>query len=111
MSNEILKSKDNKQLNEDKNYETIKTFTKTWTNRLLWFSCVWITLSYVLAFMDKTQVATDLSIQIVTIVIGTYIPYVTRGFLDTFSMKRQEYKNKLLEMNNQESRDNDGMAN
>lgn len=104
---EIGKNRDVKESTEDKNYETIKTLTKRWTNRLLWFSCIWVTLSYVLAFMDKTQVATDLSIQVVTIIIGTYIPYIVRGFLDTFSMKKQEYKNKLLEINNQNQESGD----
>lgn len=80
------------------NYETVKTLTKKWTNRLLWFSCIWISLSYALAFMDKTQVATDLSIQVVTIIVGTFVPYLIRGFFDTYSMKKQEYKNKLLEL-------------
>lgn len=95
---EIKKNKTNKESN---NYETIKTFTKEWTNRILWFSCIWVSLSYVLAFLDKTQVATDLSIQVVTVILGVYVPYTIRGFLDTFSMKRQEYKNKLLEINGQ----------
>lgn len=87
-------------VNGDKkqDYETVKTMTKKWVNRLLWFSCLWITLSYILAFMNKEQVATDLSIQVVTIIIGTFIPYVIRGFFDTYCMKKQEYKNKLLEL-------------
>lgn len=93
-----------KKPNED--YESVKTLTKKWTNRLLWFSCLWISLSYVLAFMDKTQVATDLSIQVVTIIVGTFVPYLIRGFFDTYAMKKQEYKNKLLELSkNQESGD------
>ena len=37
-----------------------QTFTKIWTNRILWFGCIWISLTYVLAFFDKVNIAETL---------------------------------------------------
>lgn len=108
---EFLESKSSTKQNTKRVSKVqIDTMTKMWTNRLLWFSCAWISLSYVLAFMDKTQVATDLSIQVVTVIVGTFMSYVVRGFFDTYFEKRQSAKQQsdttVLENSNISTDDN-----
>lgn len=37
-------------------------------------------LSYVLAFLDKTEIAQDLSISVCTTIIGVYAPYLLKAY-------------------------------
>lgn len=67
------------------------TFTKKWVTRLLWFGCIWITLSYVLAFMDKVQIAESLSSTVASVVIATILGYLCKAFFETREEKKLEY--------------------
>lgn len=68
------------------------TFSKKWINIILSFSVVWISLSYILAFLNKADIAQELSKQIVVVVIATLISYFVKSFFET----REEENNKLI---------------
>lgn len=73
----------------------IRTFTKVWMNRLLWMFCGWITLSYVLAFMGKEQIAETLSGNIVQFGIATVLGYLLKSFFETRSEENLKFKKAL----------------
>lgn len=68
------------------------TFTKRWVSRLLWFGCIWITLSYVLALVGAVQIAESLSSTVATVIISTILGYLCKAFFET----REEEKIKYL---------------
>ena len=73
--------------------ESIKnTFTKKWVSRLLWFGCLWITLSYVLAFLGKDQIAESLSQTVATVIIATILGYLCKAFFETREEERLKYQ-------------------
>jgi hypothetical protein len=72
----------------------VQTFTKKWTSIILSCSIFWITCSYGLALIGRTQIAQSLSNNIVKIVVGTFITYAIRGFADTYAEKNHELKTK-----------------
>ena len=73
------------------------TFTKLWMNRLLWFCCLWITCSYLLAARGYTEIAQALSQTACATIIGTMIPYFLKSFFET----REEKKNEQDQMKKQ----------
>lgn len=85
----IYNEKDKESKKRYKNI--INSFTKVWVSRLLWFGCLWITLSYVLAFMDKAQIAETLSGDVVKVIIATILGYLLKSFFG----KREEEKMKF----------------
>ncbi|WP_342759399.1 hypothetical protein [Kineothrix sedimenti] len=68
----------------------VDTFTKKWINRLLWFGCIWITMSYHLAYMGKYSIAETLSQTVCTTVIATVLGYLIKAFFETFFEKKNE---------------------
>lgn len=81
-----------KQLNDS----YIKTFTKVWVNRLLWFGCIWITWSYILATLGKTDIAETLSQTVAQVIIATTLGYLCKSFFETYSEKKNKLKEKEL---------------
>lgn len=75
------------------------TFTKKWVSIILIFSCIWITLSYVLAFMGKEYIAESLSSTVAQVIIATMIPYLCKSYFETFAEERNKLKEKELELN------------
>ena len=69
-----------------------RTYTKTWVSRLLWFSCIWISLSYVLAFLGKEQIAESLSETVATVIIATMLGYLCKSFFETREEENLKYK-------------------
>lgn len=74
------------------------TFTKKWVSRLLWFGCVWITASYVLAFMGFVQIAESLSSTVATVLVATILGYLCKAFFETkeeenLKFKREQHNN------------------
>ena len=59
------------------------TFSKRWMSLILTFSIIWISLSYILAFLDKSEIAQDLSQQIVIVVISSLIAYFAKSYFET----------------------------
>lgn len=72
----------------------MKTFTKKWVSIILWASLFFMFLSYILAFLDKTQIAESLSEQVCVVIVGTIIPYLCKSFFETYCEKKNEINNK-----------------
>lgn len=70
----------------------IMTFSKKWVSRLMCASIVWISLSYVLAFMGMTDIAESLSSTVVTGVIFVMLPYFAKSLFETKWEKDLEFK-------------------
>lgn len=83
------------------NDKYIKTFTKVWVNRLLWFGVIWITWSYVLATLGKTDIAEALSQTVAEVIIATTLGYLCKAFFETYSQKKNELKEKEFSMKNE----------
>lgn len=82
------------------------TFTKKWVSRLLWLGCIWITLSYVLAFMGAVQIAESLSSTVASVIIATILGYLCKAFFETREEERMKYKKEQLQIE-KESLNND----
>nr|DAV31268.1 MAG TPA: hypothetical protein [Caudoviricetes sp.] len=70
----------------------IVTFSKKWVSRLMCASIIWISLSYVLAFMGMTDIAESLSSTVVTGVIFVMLPYFAKSLFETKWEKDLEFK-------------------
>lgn len=70
----------------------IMTFSKKWVSRLMCASIVWISLSYVLAFIGMTDIAESLSSTVVTGVIFVMLPYFAKSLFETKWEKDLEFK-------------------
>lgn len=89
---------DNKLKNEKQKYKFKSILSalrfETYTKRLVGFVVILcmidLQLSYVLAFMDKVQIAESLSTQICITILGTVIIYAIRAYFDTKAEKRDE---------------------
>ena len=68
------------------------TFSKLWMNRLLWFCCLWITFSYILAYLGYVEIAQGLSQTACTVIIGTMAPYFVKSYLETNAEKNLEFE-------------------
>lgn len=66
------------------------TFTKAMVGLIIIMACIDLQFSYVLAFLDKIQIAEELSKQVCTTILGVALVYMIRAYFDS----RAEYKNK-----------------
>lgn len=78
------------------------TFTKRWVSRLLWFGCIWITLSYVLALVGAVQIAESLSSTVATVIISTILGYLCKAFFETREEERLKYEKEKNKYNTEE---------
>jgi len=90
-----------------KNDKNILTFTKKWVNRLMWFGCIWITWSYLLATFNKVSIAEALSETVATVIIATMLGYMCKAFFETYSEKKNELKEKEMSVNENQITEND----
>ena len=67
-----------------------ETYTKRLVAVVVFISLLDLQLSYVLAFLDKVQIAESLSNQICVTLLGTILVYVIRAHFDTKAEKRDE---------------------
>ena len=67
-----------------------ETYTKRLVGVVVIVSLIDLQLSYVLAFLDKTQIAETLSNQICVTLLGTILVYVIRAHFDTKAEKKDE---------------------
>lgn len=67
-----------------------ETYTKRLVGIVVFVSLIDLQLSYVLAFLDKVQIAESLSNQICVTLLGTILVYVIRAHFDTKAEKRDE---------------------
>ena len=75
-----------------KKKNTKQTFTKVWVNRLLWFACLWITFSYVLAAFGMVTIAESLSQTACSTIIGVSLGYLCKSYFETKSEKKLEFE-------------------
>jgi len=64
------------------------TFTKAMVGLIIIMACVDLQLSYILAFLDKIQIAEELSKQVCTTILGVAFVYMVRAYFDS----RAEYQ-------------------
>lgn len=69
-----------------------QTFTKIWVNRLLWFACLWITFSYILAALGMVTIAESLSQTACTTIIGVAVSYMIKSLFETKAEKNLEFE-------------------
>ena len=67
------------------------TFSKVWVSRLLWLGCIWITLSYVLAFCNKVQIAETLSGTVASVIIAVILGYLCKSYFETKEEEKVKY--------------------
>ena len=67
-----------------------ETYTKRLVAVVVIVSLIDLQLSYILAFLDKVQIAESLSNQICVTILGTVMIYAIRAYFDTKAEKRDE---------------------
>lgn len=67
-----------------------ETYTKRLVGIVVFIALIDLQLSYILAFMDKVQIAETLSTQICVTLLGTILVYVIRAYFDTKAEKKDE---------------------
>lgn len=67
-----------------------ETYTKRLVGVVVAISLIDLQLSYILAFLDKVQIAESLSNQICVTLLGTILVYIVRAYFDTKAEKRDE---------------------
>lgn len=75
-----------------------KTFTKEWVSRLMYIAVLDIQLSYILAFCGREQIAETLSITVVTEIIGVFLVYALKAFLETRESEKIRLEERKLNM-------------
>ena len=68
----------------------LETYTKRLVAAIVTVGIIDLQLSYILAFMGKTQIAESLSVQICITILGTALTYMIRAYFDTKAEKRDE---------------------
>ena len=67
-----------------------ETYTKRLVGIIVFVGLVDLQLTYVLAFMDKIQIAESLSNQVCVTIVGTALVYMIKAYLETKAEKRDE---------------------
>lgn len=79
-----------------------ETFTKLWVTILLIVAVIDLQLSYVLALLNRSEIAETLSVAIVTEIIGVIAVYMIKSFLETSSENRHSLELKKLNLPDEE---------
>lgn len=75
------------------------TFTKRKFDIILYHGIFWVDLSYILAFMDKQQIAETLSVQAVISIIGVFAAYcIKSAYEKKIGKEKEEYENVFTEI-------------
>jgi len=69
----------------------LATYTKRWVTIILVIALVDMQLPFILAFLDKTEIAESLATAIVTEIIAVILGYMAKSFFET----RESEKNKI----------------
>ena len=67
------------------------TYTKKLVKWILAISMIDLQLSYLLAFLGRTEIAENLSMTVVTTIIGTVITYCIKSFKETKEEEKVAY--------------------
>lgn len=79
---------------------TKKTFTKKWMDIIMGVAIIDMQLPFLLAFMDKTEIAETLGVTVVTEVIGVFLVYCAKSFFETRESEKIRIKEQELGMTN-----------
>lgn len=79
----------------------LQTYSKKAVTAILVVALLDLQLSYLLAFLDKPQIAESLSSTIATVIVGVMAGYFTKALFETFFEKREERLNKKIEREQQ----------
>ena len=80
---------------EDKKKEL--TFTKKWMNIIMTVTLIDLQIPFVLAFLDKMQIAETLGGLLVTEIIGVFLVYCVKSFFGKREEENMKLKQQLLE--------------
>ena len=69
-----------------------KTFTKKLVKWVMAISLFDLQLSYLLAFLGRVEIAENLSMTVVTTIVGTVITYCIKSFKETKEEERLRYE-------------------
>lgn len=86
-----------KKTSDTPKIKLFETFTKLWVSVLLIVGIIDLQLSYVLAFLGHTEIAEQLSIAVVTEILGVSVAYIIRAHFDTRQEKKQELNNRMFD--------------
>ena len=75
----------------------VDTFTKALVGIITIVALIDLQLSYILAFMDKIQIAESLSTQICTTILGVAFVYMIRAYFDTRAENNKEVTKEEIE--------------
>jgi len=81
-----------------KHDKEIMTFTKRWISRLMWLFVLWITLTYILAFMGKESIAEALSQDVMTGGVVLFAGYMAKAFFETYASEKNKCKKAVCRM-------------
>ena len=79
-----------------------ETFTKLWVTVLLIVAVIDLQLTYVLALLNRSEIAETLSVAIVTEIIGVIAVYMIKSFLETSNEKKHLIELKKLNLPDEE---------
>ena len=89
--------------NHEKSYRKwLATYTKAAVTIVLIVSLVDLQLSYILAFLGKTEIAETLSSTIAEVIVGVMLGYFLKALFETFFEKREERLDRQTEQNETE---------
>lgn len=93
------KTKKRKKKKQKKSDEVKKIqFSKIWLTIIISCSIIWISCSYILAFLGKVDIAQELSNGIVTVVVSVFIGYFLKSFFETREEEKVKLQYKEMEM-------------
>ena len=75
----------------------VDTFTKALVGIITIIALIDLQLSYILAFMDKIQIAESLSTQICITILGVAFVYMIRAYFDTMAENSKEVTKEEIE--------------
>lgn len=78
----FLHKKSHNIKDEDTRTKFELSFTKSKVNFILNNAIIWVYLSYILAFLGKNDIAEQLSITVVKVIIYTFIPYLCKALFE-----------------------------
>ena len=61
---------------------------------------VWVTLSYILAFLGQVEIAQDLSSQVVIVGIATVLGYMLKAFFETKEEEKLKLQREIISNEN-----------
>ena len=74
------------------------TFTKIIVISYSILFAIWVTLSYILAFLGHEEIAQDLSIQVVIIGVASILGYFLKSFFETKEEEKIKFEKEKLKI-------------